>query len=438
MEEIFAGIDVGLSGVRASLVTKHGRLVSRSRIASNTYRLSATEICRLGLSALKHALAKRHDKGISCLAIACAGPSPVLLGRNDRELKRVPLFHWGTRADQTDDLRARLLGARTTWPKVFKKAHSVADLTGFAVGHCTGTVVMDHGTKADYSAADEGLRLATPDAHAAKAISGELQKSTARRLGIASGAPVATGCYDSTADIAAAGFGSDRSAVIVIGSTLVLGRLTTEPIKDVSLRSISHLGDGWFSGGWTNMAGSALRLADQWLAKGGERESKHTPLVLPYFAGERAPVWSLAASGSALGLTSCMKAADLRRGVLEGAVLSALDIADRLAEELGPVRSWTVTGGGTRSPSLMQALSDALGARLNVVRHAADAIGPALLAASACGHSIRLPIAQSWRPRRMREAYFKRRLALYRHCHAALTPLYGELRSGSLAGGERT
>ena len=438
MIEHFAGIDVGLSGVRASIVTHQGRLVCTTRIAANTDVLSATEVCTLGFAALQKVMAKRRSRGLAGFAIAAVGPSPVLLKRNCQELKRIPLFPPNAGQNQTDDLKARLVAARAAWPNTFAKAESCVDLTGFAVAKFTGTAVMDHGTAVDYRSAGASLGLPTPDALPAAAIAGKVRARAAKSLGVASGIPVAVGCYDSTADIAAAGFGPDRPAVIVIGSTLVMGRLTPKPVTDKSLRSTLHLGDGWFSGGWTNMAGSALRLGEQWLARPGAAGSGPVPLVLPYFLGERAPVWNRVASGAVLGLMADMKAGDVHRGILEGVVLSALDIADRLAVELGAVGNWTVTGGATRNPELMQCLSDALGARLDVIRYAADAVGPALLAARSCGHDITLPIVASWRPRRAATAYFKQRLSLYRRCHAAMLPLYAELRTITRREGKQT
>ena len=83
-------------------------------------------------------------------------------------------------------------------------------------------------------------------------------------------------------------------------------------------------------------------------------------LVLPYLDGERAPVWDPAASGAMIGLTTSTTLAQIYRGVLDGVVLSTLDLADRLE----PVRGgapWTVAGGGVRDAAWVQATADALG-----------------------------------------------------------------------------
>ena len=89
-------------------------------------------------------------------------------------------------------------------------------------------------------------------------------------------------------------------------------------------------------------------------------------LTVPYLDGERAPVWDPAARGAMLGLTTSTTLAQIYRGVLDGVVLSTLDLADRLE----PVRGgapWTVAGGGVRDAAWVQATADALGEPLTAV-----------------------------------------------------------------------
>ena len=89
-------------------------------------------------------------------------------------------------------------------------------------------------------------------------------------------------------------------------------------------------------------------------------------LAIPYLDGERAPVWDPAARGAMLGLTTSTTLAQIYRGVLDGVVLSTLDLADRLE----PVRGgapWTVAGGGVRDAAWVRATADALGEPLTAV-----------------------------------------------------------------------
>ena len=282
-------------------------------------------------------------------------------------------------------------------------------------------------TASDISAAFQARDLALPDAGHPASIAGTLLRPAARRLGLPAGIPVATGCYDSTADLFATGFGKGGRAAIVLGSTMVLGVLTPRPTSRPDLRSTGHARDGWFTGGWTSMAGSSLRLADRLLARGGERPTGHMPIVLPYFAGERAPVWNANARGMIMGIAAPANAAGLRAAMVDGVALSAADIAERIAAEWGPPGPWRVTGGGTRNGALMQALSDAMAARLQVIRHAESGVGPALLAARIAGIDIALPVARSYLPSTAGHRRSAARLVLYRNLYQAVAPYLADL-----------
>lgn len=88
-------------------------------------------------------------------------------------------------------------------------------------------------------------------------------------------------------------------------------------------------------------------------------------LAVPYLDGERAPVWDPSARGVLLGLTTTTTLAQVYRGVLDGVVLSTLDLAERLE----PLRTtpWVVAGGGVRDAAWTQATADALGEPLQAV-----------------------------------------------------------------------
>jgi sugar (pentulose or hexulose) kinase len=278
-------------------------------------------------------------------------------------------------------------------------------------------------------------RISLPGIAAGDDRAGFLTAAAARRLGLPAGIPVAVGVYDSTADLLAAGFGKGRDAVIILGSTMVLGVLTAAPLRDRHLRSMPHLGPGWFSGGWTNCAGASLALAETMLARNTGGDTAAVPLVWPYFAGERAPIWSPLATGMIAGLRSDTTAAALRRGFAQGVALSAADIADRIEAETGRILQWTVTGGGSRDDVLMSELADALGAALDVVTGAADHLGPAMLAARSVGVDLCLPVGRRHRPRKAARRAYSERLTIYRQVFEAIRPLHADIwkvtRSGS-------
>jgi len=430
MKTGFLGIDVGLSGTRAAVISAKGQVLTHARLAADTSRLSLTRLSALVDRTVRMALADRPNVSIAGVCICAFGPAPILLDDRGRVVAQLALFDTADSAqgdDGGDDLRQRFSVFRHKAPKLFARVRMVCDVTGYLVYRLTGRLTMDHVTAADYLQIRLPKRVALPDRQNADAHAGPLGVAAARRLGLPAGTPVAVGAYDSTADLVAAGFGQSCKSVVVLGTTMVLGVHTERPVADPRLRSTPHVGKGWFSGGWTNCAGATLTVADQLLAQGPATREFEVPMVWPYLAGERAPVWSPQATGLVAGLTTRTTATGLRHGFIRSIALSAADIAERLSSEFGAPRQWTVTGGGSRNTVLMSELADALGATLRVVRGADANLGPAVLAARSCGVKLSLPAARSYRANRGGHRAYGERLRVYRQVFEALRPLMPDI-----------
>jgi xylulokinase len=422
----YLGIDIGLSGARASVLSSTGRILASARLSHATPNPAPRALSQALDRVVRLALRNKRDVTVAGIAVCAFGPAPVLLDRSQKIAAYLPLFSPALACQ--DDLEGRVRELRRKAPEKFSKARFICDLTGYLVSRLVGHTVMDMLTAADFRRLSLPRRIRLPVEAPSLDHAGPLNSQAARRLGLPQGIPVAHGAYDSAADLAALGFGETTRAAIILGSTLVMGILTTHPVRDTTLRAASHLGEGWFSGGWTNCAGSSLALAEQWMKPGPAIRSASTPLLLPYFAGERAPVWSSQATGVIAGLTPRTTPEDLRHAFVQGVALSAADIAERLEKEFGRIPRWTVAGGGTRNTSLMAELSDALGARLDVIRGADANLGPAILAARSCGLTIRLPVEKHYRPRPRKHGIYGEKLQAYRRLGALLAPMMGEIR----------
>ncbi|WP_119274701.1 xylulokinase [Taklimakanibacter deserti] len=422
----FLGIDIGLSGARSAVLSPTGKVLASARLPHASADPTPEALVEAMDRAVRLALRQNRKVTIAGIAVCGFGPAPILLDQSRRIIGYLPLFSPAN--GEEDDLEGRLREYRRKAPARFSKARFICDVTGYLVSRLVGHTVMDRLTAADFRKASLPKRIRLPVEASSLDHAGPLDAAAARRLGLPQGIPVAYGAYDSAADLAALGFGETTRAAIVLGSTLVMGILTAQPVRDRSLRAVPHLGEGWFSGGWTNCAGSSLLLADQWMKPGPSARSGSTPLLLPYFAGERAPIWSSQATGVIAGLTPHTTPEDLRSAFVQGVALSAADIAERLEKEFGRIPRWTVAGGGTRNTSLMVELSDALGARLDVIAGADASLGPAILAARSCGVTIRLPVERHYRPRPRQHGVYTKKLQAYRRLGALLAPMMGEIR----------
>lgn len=133
---------------------------------------------------------------------------------------------------------------------------------------------------------------------------------------------------------------------------------------------VSH--DRSLLGGALNDVGRALAWADVTLAVeqvGPEALSAAltaephptTPLVLPFFSGERSTGWSADSQAAIVGVTAASAPAEVYRGVVEGIALSYARIASQL-REVAPQPEKLFAGGGIAAsrPELMQVMADAM------------------------------------------------------------------------------
>lgn len=143
-------------------------------------------------------------------------------------------------------------------------------------------------------------------------------------------------------------------------------------------------------------------------------------VALPYLAGERTPVRDADARGLLVGLTLGTRPEQVYRAFVDAVALSVRHHAHVLhAAGLAPTR-WRVGGGGVRNPALLRATADALGADLDVVEHAGEAIGPCDLALRALGLPVVDRVARVVQPDPARAARFDILFSIYRQLHPAL------------------
>ena len=133
---------------------------------------------------------------------------------------------------------------------------------------------------------------------------------------------------------------------------------------------VSH--DRSLIGGALNDVGRALAWADVTLAldqvepedlSRALTSEPHptTPLVLPFFTGERSTGWASDAHAVLTGVTAASTPAEVYRGVLEGIALSYARIGAQL-REVAPQPEKLFAGGSVAAdhPELMQIMSDAM------------------------------------------------------------------------------
>jgi xylulokinase len=202
--------------------------------------------------------------------------------------------------------------------------------------------------------------------------------------------PVAAGGGDNAAAAIGAGVVADGDAFISLGTSGVSFVATDSfrPDADHGLHAFCHA----LPGRWHQMsvmlsaaasldwAANLLCMDVPELIDSASRADEHaTPIFLPYLSGERTPHADPHAKGVFFGMTADSGPAELARSVLDGVAMGLRDGLDVIQGAGSQVDSFTVVGGGSRSPYWGRLIAAALERPL--VYRQGGAVGPALGAA---------------------------------------------------------
>ncbi len=228
--------------------------------------------------------------------------------------------------------------------------------------------------------------LTLPQVRPPGALLGTLSPDSARLTGLPVGLAVHCGTTDSTASVLAAGVSQPGDGVTVLGSTLVVKLLSSDPLSDPALGVYSHrIGDLWLTGGASNSGGAVLRrfFDDQVIERLSAAMNPDRPTGLDYYPllrpGERFPCND---PDFAPRLEPRPARDELfLQGMLEG--MAAIEASGyRLLGELGAPRLRRVVsiGGGAGNPQWRRIRERLLGVPVTTARHQQAAYGAALLA----------------------------------------------------------
>jgi xylulokinase len=238
-------------------------------------------------------------------------------------------------------------------------------------------------------------------------IAGTVTAAAAQATGIPAGTPVATGTIDAWAEAASVGVREPGDLMLMYGTTLFLVEVVTQPRPHRALWSTA----GIFAGTYSLAAGMATSGAlTAWLQDiAGDlpyetllREAAAVApgsdglVVLPYFAGERTPIFDPRARGVICGLTLSHGRGHLYRALLEATGYGLRHIFEAMRDAGGGGKRLVAVGGGTQGGLWTQIVSSVTGRDQVIPSETIGAsYGDALLAAIAVG--LAAPDAE-WNP----------------------------------------
>lgn len=239
-------------------------------------------------------------------------------------------------------------------------------------------------------------------------ILGNITREAAEDTGLKSGIPVMVGGSDTPLAALAQGLTSKDSAMITAGSVSSIIACTDKPNFSLTLLNRCHaVPNRWLMQGAMNAHSNVFNWLINEFYKAERIDTEHKRqniyelvdreikkskigsngiLFLPYFAGERCPIWDPYARGVIYGLMFHNRRGDIMRSAYEGMTYAAKHNLETI-EKMGiSIDELKIVGGGAMSEIWNQIKADVLGKKI-IVAKAADAslIGSGKLACYGIG-----------------------------------------------------
>ncbi|MFC8504744.1 FGGY-family carbohydrate kinase [Pedococcus sp. NPDC057267] len=442
MAEVLLGVDTGTGSTKGVLATADGTIV-RTAVRQHAMSLPRpgwaevdaeavwwgdfVDVCRELTSDLDgHELVGMCVSGVGPCLLLCdddlAPVRPAILygidmratAEIDELAERLGAEHVLERCGKA--LSTQAVGPKMVWvqrnePEAWRRARRWFNSNSYLVAKLTGEYVLDHHTASQNDPLYDLRRndwaqdwlpdvvghLEVPRLVWPADVVGRVTAEASAATGVPEGVPVCAGTVDAWSEAFSAGVRRPGDLMLMYGSTMffvqVLPSLQTHPLlwttTGVEREQFTLAAGMSTSGSLTSWVQELTGGApfEQLVAEASALPPGSDGLVLlPYFAGERTPIFDPRARGVVAGLSLRHGRGHLFRAVYEGIAYGIRQIVEFLDGEQTPIDRLVAVGGGTQGGLWTQIVSDVVGRPQVVPTQTVGAsYGDALLAAIGTG-----------------------------------------------------
>ena len=323
----------------------------------------------------------------------------------------------------TDHVVPKMLWLRKNEPDIFSRTRRIFQGTTYIIHKLTGQYELDFMQAAPYfplfniEKKEWDIEICKmldfspdllPGLKNCYDVAGTISPEASAETGLSRGTPVVLGTGDATAELISAGGYRPGEVTLIYGTTGVVS-LALDRFPDVKEAKVIYhtVFDNRSVGAGTATSGALTKwfrdnfgdieklLQDRTGVNAYSmlgRQAENIPpgseglIVLPYFSGERAPIYDSSARGMVFGLTMHHTRAHLYRALLEGTAYSFRHILDNFEKYGVPISEVIACGGGAQSSLWLKIVSDVIGHDQTIPSMATGSdIGSAYLAAKGIG-----------------------------------------------------
>lgn len=332
----------------------------------------------------------------------------------------------------------KMLWIKNNWPDVWKKMHLFLPPNAYIIYKLTREIAIDYSSAGNIGGifdinkkvwSEEMLeKLGIPLEYQPKRlvssqdIVGLITKEVSEKIGLNEGTPVIAGGVDAAVATLSAGAFTDGNHVAMMGTSMCWGFVTEKTNLSAKLVSMPHVIDPLhkvYTFGGAATAGAVIRWFRDLFGKEEleaermldidayhllELKAKDIPagseglLILPYFMGERSPIWDSKAKGTILGLSLYHTKGHIYKAFMEGVGYALRHNMEAIVEtDLELDSEIILVGGAAKSMIWPQILADVTGYPVKIIKNDVEApLGDALLAGLGTGVIDEPQVLSNW------------------------------------------
>jgi ribulokinase len=299
-----------------------------------------------------------------------------------------------------------------------------------------------------------------PEPYPCDEVVGEVTREAAERTGLAVGTPVVAGTVDANAAWIAGGAVDPGSTQLVMGTAGCLGVVHEKPVFTKNMITIVHTAQSrklyttiaaivscgalirYFRDNFGQLEMAAEKMTGNDAYRMLNDEAKNVPpgsnglIVLPYFMGERTPIWDTYARGVLFGLSLDHGRGHIIRAFMEGAAYALLHNFELMrASGLKMDLPMVLSEGGAASPMWRQIIADVLNVECAYALSSKGApMGNAVAAGVGVGIYKNYDVVKQWvqlgdhsRPNPQNAARYQKLYPIYRELYDLLKESFVKL-----------
>ena len=412
MTELLLGIDIGTSSSKGVVSDSLGNVIASSSVEHELLLPSPGYAEHDPINTWWHDfrvivddLVIRPSRKISAIAISGIGPCVLPTDQDGTPLRNAILYGIDTRAREEikeltekygeanvlekcgSPITTQAVGPKLLWiannePEIWQKTKRIFMAHTYLTFKLTGEYILDHHSASQsvplYDIEnfswfrpwweDIAPHIEMPELKWPGTIVGSVTKKAASETGLAEGTPVVTGTIDAWAEAVSVGAYNYGDTMLMYGTTMFITVGSKQLHRDTRLWNTVGTFDKSYSVACGMATGGAIT---GWLKNitGATfddlfQEASTCPpgsrglIVLPYFEGERTPIFDPEARGLIVGLTLRHDRGALFRALLEAVAYGVRHNIETLKATGVEINRFVAVGGGARSSLWPQIVSD--------------------------------------------------------------------------------